>query len=81
MARILYLRDVLELVDDRFNDRAASQQLVAQAHQFIFHVAPRLGKELDIERFEQLFSQLLRDVAPVSKDLPSERLRRRVFRL
>lgn len=70
---MLYLRNVLELVDDHFNDRTlACKQLVRQAHQIVLQVAPRFGKKLNIERFKQLFGQLLRDVTSISKNFTAE---------
>ena len=70
---MFYLRDVLELINDRLNNRAlADQQLVSQSHQFVLHVAPRLRKELNVESFESLLSQLLRDVTSVSKDFAAQ---------
>ena len=60
VTRMFDLRDVLELVNHRLDDRAlASEQLVSQLHQLVLHVAPRLGKELNVEGFEQLLSELL----------------------
>ena len=70
---MLNLRDVLQLVNHRFDDRPfAREQLVSQPHQFVLHVAPRLRKELNIERFKQLLGELLRDVAFVSKDFAAQ---------
>jgi hypothetical protein len=68
MARMLNLRDVLQLVNDGFDNRAlAEQQPVVQGHQSLFHVAFELGDELNACGFQQLFCQLLRDIAFVSK--------------
>ena len=44
MARMLDLRNVLQLVNDRFDNRAlAKQQTVIQGHQALFHIALELG--------------------------------------
>jgi hypothetical protein len=78
--RMLDLRDVLQLVNDRFDTafgalrvRAlAEHQTVIQGHQALFHVALELGDELNACGFEQLFCQLLRDIAFVSKHLAKQ---------
>jgi len=68
MTRMLNLGDVLQLVDDRFdNGTLASQQLIGEPHQSGFHVALRLGKQLDAAGAEQLLKQRLRHIAPVCK--------------
>ncbi len=55
MARMLNLRDVLELVNNGLNDGSfASEQLVREPHQAIFHISPRLGKQLDTTGLQQL---------------------------
>ncbi|BAY54145.1 hypothetical protein NIES2135_09590 [Leptolyngbya boryana NIES-2135] len=60
MARMLNLGNVLQLVDDAFDNRAFSQhQTVIERHQSLFHVAFELGHELNASRFEQLFGELL----------------------
>lgn len=70
---MLYLRNVLQLINHRFNDRTlTSEELVSQAHQLVLHVAPRFGKELDVERSEQPLCQLLRNVASISKDFAAQ---------
>ena len=39
VTRMLNLRNILELVNDRFNDRSfAQQELVRQVHEMILHV-------------------------------------------
>ena len=55
MTRMLYLRDVLELVNHRLYDGAlSSQQLVRQAHQLVLHIPFGLGIELNAASLEQL---------------------------
>lgn len=75
MSRMLDLRDVLQLVDDRFdNGTLAKHQTVSQGHQSLFHVALELGDELNACGFEQLFCQLLRDIAFVCKHFAKQLL-------
>ena len=46
MAGMLNLADVLELIDDRLDDRAlAQEQLVAEREQAVTHVAAQLGDQ------------------------------------
>jgi hypothetical protein len=57
MARVLDLRNVLELVDDGLDNRAlARHQLVGFEHQGIFHITAGLGEELDAIVFKQLLN-------------------------
>ena len=73
MTRMLNLRNVLELIDDRFNDGAfASEQLVSEPHQTRLHGALRLGIQRDAVGVEQLLKQRLRHVAPISKDFAKQ---------
>ncbi len=75
MARMLNLRNVLQLVDDGFNDGAfAEHQTVIEGDQSLFHVALEFGDELNACGFEQLFCQLLRDIALVGKHLTKQLL-------
>ena len=63
---MLQLRDVLQFVVDRLNDRPfAKQYLVGDAHQAVLHVALHLGYQLDAID-EQFPKQLFRYVALVS---------------
>jgi len=65
---MLDLRDVLQLVDDGFDNGAlAKQQTVIERHQALFHIALKLGDELNACGFEQLFGQFLGDIAFVRK--------------
>lgn len=64
VTRMFNLRDVLDLVNHRLDDRTlASEHLVIQSHQMVLHIASRFGKELNIKGFEQLLSELRADVA------------------
>lgn len=70
MARMLNLRDVLKLVNNRFNNRTLTrQQLVCQPHQLIFQVALGFSKEGNAKVLKQLLCQLFGDIASVGKDL------------
>lgn len=70
MARMLNLRDILKLVNNRFNNRTLTrQQLVCQPHQLIPHVALGFSKEGDAKVLKQLLRQLFGDIASVSKYL------------
>ena len=69
MARVLNLRDVLELVNDRLDDGSfARENLVQQVHELVLHVAFELGEEFDVLVKECLKEQP-RDVTAVGKDL------------
>lgn len=70
MAGMLNLRNILQLVNDGFDDGTlADQQAITQRHETIIHVALELGNQLHPHAFKQLLSQLLRDIALVSKHL------------
>ena len=48
VARMLNLRNVLQLVDDGFDDGAfAEQETIAQRQQSLFHVALKFGDQLN----------------------------------
>lgn len=50
MARMLDLRNVLELINDAFNDGSFSKQkLVHPGHQAVLHVLSEFGNELEVE--------------------------------
>lgn len=68
---MLDLRDILELVDNRLNNRTLTrQQLVRFEHQFVLHVAMGLGKELDSIGLKELLCQVFRHITLVAKHLP-----------
>ena len=67
---MLNLRNILELVDDTLNDGAFPQkQLVLLRHQSIFHVLLQSRNELNMEGFQQLLEQRLRDISPIGNEL------------
>ena len=69
MARMLNLRDILELVDNRFNNRSfAEQKLVREMHQSIFHVFAKTCDELQ-SLFKQELSEGSRNVTAIPKEL------------
>lgn len=73
MARMLYLGDVLELVNNRLDDGAlAGQKLVVQAHQVILHIATGLSEKLDAPRRAQLSCQRFKNIASIRKDLAEQ---------
>jgi hypothetical protein len=75
MARIFDLRDILELVVNRLNNRALTrQELVMEAHQFIFHISTSFGKKLNAQLFLELGCQLLRNIALIAKDFAKQTL-------
>lgn len=75
MARMLNLRNVLQLVDDGFNNGALAQhQTVAQGHQSLFHIAFEFGDDLNACGLQQLFCQFLRDIAFVGKHFAKQLL-------
>mgnify|MGYP001824657640 CR=1 FL=1 len=68
VTRMLNLRDVLELIDDGFDDGPFTKQdLVSHGHQAIFHVAAQLCDQLKIEQMPKLLKQRLRDIASIAK--------------
>jgi len=57
MSRMLNLRNILELVNNSFDNRTfARNPLISQAHQMIFHVPSRFGKKLNPQLCKQLGS-------------------------
>ncbi len=66
-------RDVLQLVNNRLNNGAATQeQLIAQRHQAMLHVSLELGDQLKPGLLPSLLSQFLRHVPPVAKHLTEQ---------
>src|SRR5512135_2137944 len=69
MTRMLDLRNILELVDNRFDNRSfAQQELVRQMHELVFHVFAQPGDELEA-LFKEQSSQGSRDIAAIPKQL------------
>lgn len=74
MARVLNLRDILELVDNRFDDGSFAQEnLVHQVHEFVLHVAFELGNQLDV-LVKECLKELLGDIPSVCKELTPQLL-------
>lgn len=74
MARVLYLRDVLELIDDGLDERSfPEQQSVQQAHQARLHLLLGLGDQFDPLSKEKI-EERLRDIAFVGEDLAKQML-------
>ena len=70
MARVLNLGNVLELINDGFNDRPATQQdAIAHGDQLVLHVAAQLGNQLNIKQLPQGLRQGLRKIAFIAEEL------------
>ena len=70
MTRVFNLADILELINDRLDDRAlAQEQLVAEREQTRVHILAQFGDEMQPLGDEQVLGELLRDVAPITKEL------------
>lgn len=81
MPGMLNLRDVLELVNDGFDNGAlADQQLVREPHQVVFHVASGFGKELDAIGLKESFCQRFGNIASVSEDFTVEVFKQGLYR-
>ena len=80
MARMLDLRNVLELVNDGLDDRSfAQQQLIRKGHEPVFHVFAQPGDELE-SLFKEQLRQGSRNVAAIAEQLatqPFDHLRNR----
>jgi len=69
MARVLNLRDILELVDDRLDDGSfAHQQFIRKVHEMVLHVFAQPGNEVESLLKEQL-GEGSRDGAAIPKQL------------
>ena len=81
MPGMLNLGDVLELVKEGFdNGTLASQQLVGEPHQVVFHVASGFGKDLDAIGLKELLCERFGDIAAVSEDLAIEVFKQGFYR-
>ena len=73
MARMLNLRNVLELVNDGLHNRTfAQQEFIHQRHEHIFHVGTNTCDKLDVEGAQQFFKQLFGNVAFIGKQFTEE---------
>ena len=76
MTCMLDLRDILQLIDDRFNDCTAAQKdAISPQHEFVFHIGTQFRDQLKVEHLEQVQCERLRDVAFISKKLTKELFR------
>ena len=58
MSCVFDLGDILELIDDGFdNCPFAQQEFIGDGHELIFHVGSQLGDQLKIKEFSQLFAE------------------------
>ncbi len=72
---MLALRDILELVNDRFGNGAFAQQhFVDPGHQAILHVGLEFGDQRQAERFQQLLNEGLGEVVFSGEDLAKQTL-------
>ena len=68
MTRVLNLRNILELVNNRFHNGAlAQQEFVGEWHQLITHVALEFGDQLNAKGRQQVLKQRLGDVALIGE--------------
>src|SRR5690242_19400353 len=75
MARVLDLRNVLELIDDRLDNRSfAQKQLVKQRQLSSLHVLTTCCDQLDTELLVQLLEQPLRQIAFIADQLAKQAL-------
>jgi len=75
MSRMPDLGDVLELINDRFDNRLfTDHQAVKEGHDAVLHVGLELGDQLDIEGTHQVFEQGLRDITLIAIHLSKEML-------
>ena len=75
MPGMLNLGDVLELIDNAFDDGSFAQQdLVSQRDQAVLHILAQPGDQLHIEGFKQVGEQRLRDIAPIAKQFAPQAL-------
>ena len=72
MARMLDLRDILELIDNGLDNRPfAQQELVREMHELIFHVFAQAGDEME-SLFKEQCGQGSGNVATVPKELATQ---------
>src|SRR5947207_3360884 len=72
MARVLYLRDVLELIHNRFDDGALPEHdLIEHEHKPILHPRFQLGHESDSILIKRL-EKRLRDVALIAEEFAKQ---------
>src|SRR5690242_13974962 len=80
MARMLDLRNILELINNRLDNRPfAQQELVREMHQPVFHVFTQPGHELK-PLFKEQLRERSRNVAAISKELATQVLDHRGHR-
>ena len=64
-----YLSCIFQQIINRFNDVSFAQHhLVVEWHQFVFHIHPKAGDQLDAI-FEQGIEKFLRDISLVCEQL------------
>ncbi|GIV65453.1 MAG: hypothetical protein KatS3mg046_713 [Bellilinea sp.] len=76
VARMLNLRNVLKLVNNRFHNRPFSEQdFIHQRHERIFHVGAKRGDPFDAESAEELVMERFGEIAFVAKQFTKESAR------
>lgn len=71
MTRMLNLRNVLELVNDRLDDRPFAQQLIGKVHEMVLHVFAQPGDKLK-SLFKEQFGQGNGNGAAIPKELATK---------
>ena len=75
MTRMLNLRDILQLVNDAFDNRPATQQnAIRKLHQVVLHVLTYFGNQAQIEQIPQSAPQRFGEIAFVAKELAEQLL-------
>ena len=70
MARVFNLRDILELVNDGFDEGTfTEQEPIAQQHQLVLHVDFELGDQFNT-LLPKLVAQRFGQIALVTEELP-----------
>ena len=75
MTRMLNLRDILELVNDAFDNRPATKQnAIQKLHQPVLHVLAHFGDQAQIEQVPQCALQRFGEIALVAKEFAKQLL-------
>jgi len=75
MTRMLNLRDILELVNNAFDNRPATKQnAIRKLHQPLLHVLAHFGDQAQIEPVPQSAPQRFGEIAFVAKELAKQLL-------
>ena len=70
---VFNLGDILELIDNGFDQRSfAQQEFVGHRQELIFHVGSQLGNQLQVEECPQLTAELFGEVSSVGKQFTKQ---------